>query len=168
MTIRTFACATALMIALGMGYAHAGEPAASSNKASSGTAAVVAPEKGREKERGRVVETIFRQPEIGPQAIDACVIGDVAPASERFLVRLANMGADAAAGRPTWDIGRCTGLRVADAVSPASFARGPRQAVEGTAVQVRGREVGIWIDSDHPRPRQGAPPASYSGRLVAR
>jgi hypothetical protein len=154
LTVRTriSSFSLALVLAFVLRGVQAREPAASVTKASSGKPAR-APE---EKNRGRVVETIFRQPEIGPNGIDACVIGDVSPVSERFHVRLANMGADAVAGKPSWDAGRYTGLR-ADAGEPlASHTRGPRQAAEGTAVQVRGRQIGIWIDSEHPRPRQGA------------
>ena len=104
----------------------------------------------------RVVETIFRQPELEGQTVADCVIGEVHPASERFYVRLANMGEDAAAAALAWDVGRHTGFRPASGESLVLYQRGPQQAGEGTAVQVRGRELGIWIDSDHPRPRRGA------------
>ena len=104
----------------------------------------------------RVVDTIFRQPEFEGQAVADCVIGEVHPASERFYVRLGNMGQEAAAGAPSWDVGRHTGFRPASGESLVLYQRGPQQSGEGTAVQVRGREIGIWIDSDHPRPRIGA------------
>jgi hypothetical protein len=104
----------------------------------------------------RVVETIFRQPELEGQAVADCVIGEVQPASERFYVRLGNMGEDAAAATLAWDVGRHTGFRPASGESLILYQRGPRQLGEGTAVQLRGRELGIWIDSDHPRPRRGA------------
>ena len=104
----------------------------------------------------RVVDTIFRQPEFEGQAVAACVIGEVHPASERFYVRLGNMGQEAAAGTPSWDVGRHTGFRPTSGESLVLYQHGPQQSGEGTAVQVRGREIGIWIDSDHPRPRIGA------------
>ena len=109
-----------------------------------------------EQRPGRIIETIFRQPEIGPEAVDDCVIGEVEPSSERFHVRIANMGKDADAAMLSWDVGQYTGFRPAQGASLVRFQRGPRQSAEGTAVQVRGREVGIWFDSDHPRPQQGA------------
>jgi hypothetical protein len=105
---------------------------------------------------GRVVETIFRQPTIETDGVDGCVIGEVPTASERFYVRIGNMGRGASAAPLSWDVGRYTGLRPAPVESLARYQRGPRQAGEGTAVQVRGQEIGIWIDSDHPRPQQGA------------
>ena len=104
----------------------------------------------------RVVETIFRQPDIAVEAVDDCVIGEVHPAGERFYVRLANMGEDADASVLAWNVGRRTGVGPVDGESPALYQRGPGQPEEGTAVQVRGREIGIWIDSDHPRPREGS------------
>jgi hypothetical protein len=104
----------------------------------------------------RVVETIFRQPEIGPQSVDDCVIGEIHPASEHFYVRMANLGKGAGPAALSWDVGRYTGFRPASEDSRALYQRGPRQSSEGTAVQVRGREIGIWIDSDHPRPERGA------------
>ena len=104
----------------------------------------------------RVVETIFRQPEISAEAVDECVIGEIHPGSERFYVRLGNMGRDADASVLSWDVGRHTGFRPIDGESPTRYQRGPRQPDGGTAVQVWGREIGIWIDSDHPRPQRGA------------
>ena len=151
-TIRIIAGMFVLMLAVDPGFVQAYSPAVSLTKASSGSAVGVA----AEKNRSRIVETIFRQPEIDAKAVNECIIGDVSPVSERFHVRIANMGADAAAGVLSWDVGRYTGLRAAAGESSASCTRGPRQATEGTAVQVRGREVGIWIDSDRPQPRQGA------------
>ncbi len=103
----------------------------------------------------RVAETIFRQPEIGVQTVDDCLIGEVHPAQERFYVRLGNMGPDATAAAISWDVGRYTGFRPAPKESLTRFQRGPRQSAEGSAVQIQGREIGIWIDSDHPRPRRG-------------
>jgi hypothetical protein len=84
------------------------------------------------------------------------VIGEVRTSSERFYVRMANMGDGPSAAALSWDVGRYTGFRPAPAESLALYQRGSRQATEGTAVQVRGREIGIWIDSDHPRPQRGA------------
>lgn len=104
----------------------------------------------------RVVHTIFRQPEIEDHAVGECVIGEEKPSSERFYVRLANIGDQAEIDSVAWDLGRYTGFQPATGASLASYQRGPRQASEGTAVQVRGREIGIWIDSDHPRPHRGA------------
>jgi hypothetical protein len=59
----------------------------------------------RDKEHPwRVVETIFRQPELAGQAVADSVIGEVQPASERFYVRLGNMGEDAAAAAPACSV----------------------------------------------------------------
>ena len=40
----------------------------------------------------RVIETIFHQPDITKKDVDASVIGEVHPQSERFYVRLGNYG----------------------------------------------------------------------------
>lgn len=109
-----------------------------------------------ERRPWRVVQTIFRQPDIDVKSVDECVIGEeVHPASERFYVRLANLGEGADAAALAWDVGRYTGFRPAQDKTLALYQRGPRQSAEGSAVQIRGRELGIWIDSDHPRPRHG-------------
>lgn len=151
-TIRIILCPFVLTLAVGLCFVRAQVHAASLTNSNSGSAAGAA----AEKDHGHIVETIFRQPEIGPKEVGQCIIGDVGPVNERFHVRIANVGADAAADVLSWDVGRYTGLAAVAGQSSASYTRGPRQAVEGTAVQVRGREVGIYIDSDHPRPRAGA------------
>ena len=71
-------------------------------------------------------------------------------------MRIANMGADADAAAITFDVGRYTGFRPAkDTMS--QFQRGPRpESREGTAVQMQGTDIGIWIDSDSPRPEKGS------------
>jgi len=94
---------------------------------------------------------IFRQPDITVRDVDACVIGGVQPQSERFYVRLGNYGKATPLVPQAWDAGRFTGLQV-----PEGCQRGLSPAADTTAVQVHGREVGIWIDSDHPRPVTGA------------
>ena len=102
------------------------------------------------------MKTLCVQPAVEASEVDTRVIGEVRADGEMFLVRLANVGDEADAAAITWDVGRYTGFRPAASESLALFQRGPRQTAEGTAVQVRGTEIGIWIDSDHPRPRQGA------------
>ncbi|MHB0956793.1 MAG: hypothetical protein ACYC0X_12720 [Pirellulaceae bacterium] len=102
------------------------------------------------------VETLVRQPRVQENEVDDRVIGEVRPAGGKFLVRLANMGEDADRAAIGWDVGRYTGFRPAGSESRSLYQRGPRQAAEGTAVQLRGTEIGIWVDSDHPRPGQGA------------
>lgn len=104
----------------------------------------------------RVVQTYFAGSAIGVDEVDDRVIGDVRPANEYFCVRIANIGKDADAARLAWDVGRYTGFRPGTSESMAQFQRGPQQTVEGTAIQVQGTEIGIWIDSDHPRPEKGA------------
>jgi len=104
----------------------------------------------------QVVKTIFAQPAVEASAVDDRVIGDSRPVGGEFLVRLANVGEDADTAAIAWDVGRYTGFRPGASESLSLFQRGPRQAAEGTAVQLRGTEIGIWIDSDHPRPRRGA------------
>jgi hypothetical protein len=138
--------------AVGPNMAHAQHDTRNATTASSGGAGGVRGE-GRP---WRVVETIFRQPDVGIQAVDNCLIGEVHPSGERFLVRLANLGENATATAISWDVGRYTGFRPGQGEPVARFQRGPRQSAEGTAVQIQRREIGIWIDSDHPRPRRGA------------
>ncbi len=94
---------------------------------------------------------LFRQPDITAKDVDACVIGGVQPQSERFYVRLGNYGQATPLVPQAWDAGRFTGLQV-----PDGYQRGLSPAADTTAVQVHGREIGIWIDSDHPRPSTGA------------
>jgi hypothetical protein len=84
------------------------------------------------------------------------VIGEVHPESERFQVRLGNYGKDTLMKPQAWDAGRFTGLRWAPGESPAASQWGPLTGGGGTTVQVRGTGIGIWIDSDHPRPSVGA------------
>jgi hypothetical protein len=95
--------------------------------------------------------SLFRQPEISLQEVDSCVIGAVEPQSERFLVRLGNYGPTAPLALQAWDAGRFTRLQV-----PVGCQRGLSSEPDTTAVQVHGRQIGIWIDSDHPRPALGA------------
>lgn len=100
----------------------------------------------------RAAEPIFLPPGINDvKAAEACVIGELHPQSERFYVRLGNYGKSTPLVAQTWDASRHTGLQV-----PAGFQFGPLAADASTAVQVRGREIGIWIDSDHPRPALGS------------
>jgi hypothetical protein len=97
-------------------------------------------------------EAIFHQPAISDtKAAAACVIGEVNPGSEMFYVRLGNYGKTTPIVSQAWDAGAFTGLKVI-----AGFQFGPMAAENSTAVQVHGREVGIWIDSDHPRPALGS------------
>ena len=98
---------------------------------------------------GRI--SLFQQPETSLQEVDSCVIGAVEPQSERFLVRLGNYGPTAPLVLQAWDSGKFTRLSV-----PAGCQRGLSSEPDTTAVQVHGREIGIWIDSDHPRPALGA------------
>jgi hypothetical protein len=79
------------------------------------------------------------------------VIGEVHPGSDRFYVRLGNYGKTTPIVSQAWDAGAFTGLKV-----PAGFQFGPMAAENSAAVQVHGREIGIWIDSDHPRPALGS------------
>ena len=99
----------------------------------------------------RVIETFFHQPDITAKDVDACVIGEVHPDSEKFYVRMGNYGKTTPIVSQAWDAGAFTGLQV-----PAGFQFGPMATETSTAVQVHGREIGIWIDSDHPRPALGS------------
>lgn len=97
-------------------------------------------------------EAIFSQPAISDtKAATTCVIGEVHPASDRFYVRVGNYGKTTSIVSQAWDAGAFTGLKV-----PTGFQFGPMAAENSTAVQVHGREIGIWIDSDHPRPALGS------------
>jgi len=105
----------------------------------------------------RVVKSIFLQPEIKTsKEVDASVIGEVQPASERFYVRLGNYGKATPMARQAWNAGRYTGFQLPQNKSPAAYQRGPMPSGEGTTVQLLGREIGIWIDSDYPRPALGS------------
>jgi hypothetical protein len=101
------------------------------------------------------VGTIFEQPEVERDAVSDRVIGEVRPRSEWFCVRVANVGVDTRTSVIPWDVGRYTGFDPADRDQRALYQRGPSGDTQGTAVQLRGTEIGIWIDSDHPRPRHG-------------
>lgn len=50
-----------------------------------------------------------------------------------------------------WDASAFTGVR-----TPPGFQFGLSPDANTTAVQMHGREIGIWIDSDHPRPALGS------------
>lgn len=99
----------------------------------------------------RIIEAIFRQPDLTAKDVDACVIGEVHPHSERFYVRLGNYGETTPLLLQSWDAARFTSLQV-----PAGCQRGLSAEADSTAAQVNGREIGIWIDSDHPRPALGS------------
>ncbi len=103
----------------------------------------------------RVVETIFTQPPTTAEQVDQRIIGEVHPAGEQMLVRIANMGDSPAITPIGWDVGQHTAFRPAEGEDRRRYQRGPQQTEPGTAVQIRDTEIGIWIDSDHPRPRQG-------------
>ena len=97
-------------------------------------------------------ESIFHQSAISDtKAATACVIGEVHPNSETFYVRLGNYGKTTPIVPQTWDASGFTGLKV-----PAGFQFGADAVKNSTAVQVHGQEVGICIDSDHPRPALGS------------
>ncbi len=99
-----------------------------------------------------MAESLFDQPAItDAKAAKACVIGEVHPDSDRFYVRIGNYGKTTPIVSQAWDAGAFTGLKV-----PAGFQFGPMAAENSAAVQVHGRENGIWIDSDHPRPALGS------------
>lgn len=107
-------------------------------------------------DQASIVETIFIQPAVIDAEVDSRVIGDVQPPNEFFCVRMANLGTNADVPPVRWDVGRYTGLRLGTGEAVASHQRGPDQPGEGTAVQLAGNEIGVWIDSDHPRPERGA------------
>lgn len=110
---------------------------------------------GDGREGSPAVDTLVAQPVIDDAEVSSRIIGEVRPDGEKFLVRIANMGTDAASAAVTWDVGRYTGFRPAEGESLARFQRGPAPTPEGSAVQMRRNEIGIWIDSDHPRPKLG-------------
>jgi hypothetical protein len=99
--------------------------------------------------------SIFRQPDLNDakaaKAAEACVIGEVHPQSEHFYVRLGNYGKTTPIVPQAWDASSFTGLK-----TPLGFQFGLLPDANTTAVQVHGREIGIWIDSDHPRPALGS------------
>jgi hypothetical protein len=99
----------------------------------------------------RSIETIFRQPDITAKDVNACVIGEVHPHSELFYVRLGNYGKTTPIVPQAWDASNFTGLK-----TPPGFQFGISPDANTTAVQVHGREIGIWLDSDHPRPALGS------------
>ena len=105
---------------------------------------------------GQVIQTLVEQPVLDDEEVPHRIIGEVRPDGEKFLVRVANMGRDAELSAVTWDVGQYTGFRPAAEDQLGRFQRGPAQSVQGSAVQMRRDEIGIWIDSDHPRPRAGS------------
>ena len=99
-----------------------------------------------------MAESLFHQPEVtDTKAAEASVIGEVHPGSERFYVRLGNYGKTTPIVPQIWDASAFTGLQV-----PTGCQFGPFADANSTAVQVHGREIGIWMDSDHPRPALGS------------
>jgi hypothetical protein len=106
-------------------------------------------------ERWKVIEVLFEQPSITAELVDERVIGEVHPASERFYVRAGNMGDDAVSQALSWDVGRYTGFSPGDPSARALFQRGANDSGRGSAVQIQGHQIGIWIDSDCPRPQRG-------------
>jgi len=104
----------------------------------------------------QLVETIFAQSPIEATDVDRRIIGDVRPPQEFFCVRVANLGPGADETALAWDVGRHTGFRPGTQDTISQFQRGPRQPGEGTAVQFADNTIGIWIDSDAPRPEKGA------------
>lgn len=95
------------------------------------------------------------QPAMELADVGARIIGEMHPANETFLVRIGNMGRDAAAAVVGWDVGQFTGFHPAADDAVAGYQRGPTDAPGATAVQLRGTEAGIWIDSDTVRPVAG-------------
>lgn len=112
----------------------------------------------------QVVQVLVQQPTLDDAEAPRRIIGEVRPDGEKFLVRIANMGRTADLVAVAWDVGKYTGFRPATEEQLSQFQRGPMQAGEGSgessgessAVQMRRNEIGIWIDSDHPRPQAGA------------
>lgn len=108
----------------------------------------------------QVIQTLVQQPTLDDAEAPRRIIGEVRPEGEKFLVRIANMGRIAELAAVTWDVGKYTGFQPAAEDQRGRFQRGPMPTAgssgEGSAVQVRGKEIGIWIDSDYPRPQAGA------------
>jgi hypothetical protein len=112
----------------------------------------------------QVVQVLVQQPTLDDAEAPRRIIGEVRPEGEKFLVRIANMGHTAELAAVTWDVGKYTGFRPTADDQLGLFQRGPVQpgegsvegSVEGSAVQMRRNEIGIWIDSDRPRPQAGA------------
>jgi hypothetical protein len=130
--------------------------AQNANETTNGAAAAHAAAPADVRDEWQVIQTLCAQPTADADDVDKRIIGNVEAAGETFCVRIANMGTDADAATITWDVGRYTGFHPGTRQTMAQFQRGPQDAAEGTAVQIQGTEVGIWIDSDSPRPRQGA------------
>jgi|GEM_PF-243496 len=102
------------------------------------------------------VTVYVAQPAVEAPEVDARIIGNVQGPSGSFVVRVANLGATADAAPVTWPVAERTGFDPAPGGDPSPYQRGPAAAAAGTAVQMRGPEIGIWIDSDLPRPEAGA------------
>jgi hypothetical protein len=98
----------------------------------------------------------FAQPPTEVADVGRRIIGSIEGPSESFAVRIGNLGETAAAARVSWPVSRETGFDPVPGGDPSPYQRGPGSVEGGTAVQVRGREIGIWIDSDLPRPVAGA------------
>jgi hypothetical protein len=83
--------------------------------------------------------------------VDAHVIGELHPQSERFYVCLGNYGKTTPIVSQAWDASTFTGFK-----TPPGFQFGLSPHAITTAVQLHDHEIGIWIDSDHPRPALGS------------
>jgi hypothetical protein len=91
-------------------------------------------------------QTLFSQPRIGADSVDSHVFANEVPPPGNFAVVLWQMGSNAAKARVNWDVGQYTGFRpTGDNV--AWYQRGSNKNTNSTAVQLKDRTVGIWLNT---------------------
>jgi hypothetical protein len=91
-------------------------------------------------------QTLFSQPRIGADSVDSHVFANEVPPPGNFAVVLWQMGSNAAKASVNWDVGQYTGFRpTGDNV--ARYQRGSNNNTNSTAVQLKNRTVGIWLNT---------------------
>jgi hypothetical protein len=90
-------------------------------------------------------QTLFRQPRIFADSVDSHVFAGEVPPPGNFAVVLWQMGSSADKASVSWDVERYTGFRPTG--DPALYQRGPNNQENATAVQIKDRTVGIWLNT---------------------
>ena len=121
-----------------------------------GAAAAATPALPLAGETDPPVAVYVAQPTVAAAAVDRSIVGNTPPVPESFVVRIGNLGEVADRAVAGWAVSQWTGFDPVPGGDPSPYQRGPSTTPGSTAVQMRGDELGIWIDSDLPRPAAGA------------
>ncbi len=97
---------------------------------------------------GGALESYFVHPLVGACGVDDVVLGDEGPQPHTLGIVLWRLGKEADDAAVTWNLGAKTGFIPAPGNEVGSYQRGPQDAVEVPAVQVRGDEIGFWFQSE--------------------